>query len=90
MSLKQQIADENVRKLIKSYYEPSNELFLTASTNSIFNKLKKSGNVDNITTTDIHNFRNYLTDISREKERRILRGKKRKYNFRQVSNAHAY
>ena len=85
MSLKQALADKKIETLVSSYYNPTHELFLTPSTAEILKKLKKSANVDGITTTDIENFRNYLTDISREREQRILRGKKRQSSFRQVT-----
>ena len=84
MSLKQSLADENVKTLISNYNDPTSSLFLTASAPKILKKLRKSTNLDGITKNDIETFRNYLSDLSREKEQRLLRGKKRESSFRQV------
>ena len=84
MSKSYDLSDEKIETLAHGYLEPSNELFLTSSTTNIWKKLQKSINVDNISTSDIEKFRNYLTDLSKEREQRILRGKKRKSSFRQV------
>ena len=84
MSKSQDLLDKNIETLAHGYLEPTNPLFLTPSTTNIWKKLQKSINVDNISTTDIEKFRNYLTELSKEREQRILRGKKRKSSFRQV------
>ena len=86
MSSKQQLADEKVRKLISNYQDPTHNLFLTASTGRILDQLNNTVNVDGITRNDIENFRNYLSQISREQQQKILRGKKREHSFRQVKN----
>ena len=84
MSESRDLLDKNIETLAHGYLEPTNPLFLTPSTKNIWEKLQKSINVDNISTTDIEKFRNYLTELSKEREQRILRGKKRKSSFRQV------
>ena len=80
----QMSSDYNVRLLVNDYLDPSSDLFLTSNTAKILKKVKKSVNIDNITRTDIEKFRNYLSHISREREQRLLRGKKRENSFRQV------
>ena len=86
MSLKQSLSDENVKTLISNYNEPASSLFLIASTSKILKKLKKNVNYHGITKTDVEIFRNYLSDLSREREQRLLRGKKRAASFRQVNS----
>ena len=69
--------------LVRNYQNPTHPSFLKTDINQIYKQLKKSHDYE-ITFNDIIQFRNELYDISRAREKRILRGEKKFGSYRQV------
>lgn len=69
-------------KLYKRYLNPASKFFLVKNINDIYNQAKKDADLNPVTYKDILTFKNSLETISREKEKRILKWRKRHLSYR--------
>ena len=68
--------------LYSKYRNPSSRIFLENDVNHLLAHAKQDPDLQPITRGDIVKFKDLLTTHSRNKERRILRGRKRHLSFR--------
>lgn len=66
----------------KRYRDPQSGFFLESNTNRIFEEAKRDSYLHSVTRKDIVRFKNSLSTLSKNKERRILRGRKRVCSYR--------
>ena len=74
---------ENIeKKLYERYRNPTSKFFLVKDTNQLFQEAKKDAKLSTVSYADIINFKQSLENLSREKERRILKWRKRHLSYR--------
>ena len=66
----------------KRYRDPQSGFFLESNTNRIYEESKRDSYLHSVTRKEILRFKNSLSTLSKNKERRILRGRKRVCSYR--------
>lgn len=64
------------------YRDPQSDIFVDKDTERIFQKAKKEAILNPIKRSDIQKYKLSLSTLSRDKERRILRGRRRVLSYR--------
>ena len=72
--------DEKLKTLVRLYRSPKSKIFLTNNASDIYNRLKTENFP--ISYHDIYRLKTTVESLSRGREQRILRGRKRHLNFR--------
>ena len=78
--------DLKIQTLAKLYRSPNSKIFLTKNSSEIYRRLKSEINIP-VSYHDIYRLKNTVESLSRGREQRILRGKKR-YNSLRLNNVH--
>ena len=74
---------EQIQFLLKKYLDPSSSIHLELNRSHIFRAIKNDAIARPASTATIKHFQESLSYFSRQKERYMLRGKKRHLNYRQ-------
>ena len=73
---------EGFNKFYNQYKTPSNRLFLERNVDVLYEQSKRDAELNPVSKQEIKKYSNALATKSRDKERRILRGRKRYLSFR--------
>lgn len=75
--------NEILQKLNVYYNDPESDIFLSKNINQILKFAKNKPELGKLTKSEILKYMQSISDISRDRERRILRGKRRVLSTRQ-------